>query len=140
MNTLTLHKPRLVYITALSLLLGGALFSGASHAATPLSDTALSQETETNHSELDVPDVLDCDKDMRKAECNRLQYENYANQTDRSYNEFLKNETNNPLRNRIIKQPLLTQPLEKSSPTPEQRPNLPDLINRPQLPALPPER
>lgn len=128
---------RQIYLSGLALLLGSSLFSTFSNAATELSDRALSHQTESNPAKTDIPEVLDCPKDMRDAECTRLQYERYANHTDRSYDEFLRNETTNPLRNRVIKQPLLTQPLEKPNAPTEPRPNLNNLIN--QLPnSLPP--
>ncbi|WP_156935828.1 hypothetical protein [Alkanindiges illinoisensis] len=128
-------KPRLIYLSSMGLLLGSTLFSSLGYAATELSDRALRHETEANPAQANVADVLDCPKDMREAECTRLQYERYANQTDRSYNEFLKNETTNPLRNRVIKQPLLTQPLDNPSAPAEPRPNLNNMLN--QLKTLP---
>jgi hypothetical protein len=128
---------RQIYLAGLGLLLGSSIFSTLSYAATELSDRALRHETEANPAKAEIPEVLDCPKDMREAECTRLQYERYTNQTDRSYNEFLKNEITNPLRNRVIKQPLLTQPLENPSAPAEPRPNLNNFIN--QLPnSLPP--
>ena len=128
-------KPRLIYLSGLGVLLGSTLFSSLGYAATELSDRALRHETEANPAKANVAEVLDCPKDMREAECTRLQYERYANQTDRSYNEFLKNETTNPLRNRVIKQPLLTQPLDNPSAPAEPRPKLNNLRN--QLQTLP---
>lgn len=103
--------------------------SGA-FAAEKLNDKELRHATETNTSLVSVRDVLDCPKDMPEADCNRLQYENYANQVDRSYDEFLKRETTNPLTNRVIKQPLLTQPLEKPNMPQEPRSNINDLNNQ----------
>jgi hypothetical protein len=126
---------RQIYLTGLGLLLGSSIFSTLSYAATELSDRALSQETEANPAKADIPEVLDCPEEMREAECTRLQYERFANQTDRSYNEFLRNETTNPLRNRVIKQPLLTQPLENPTAPPEPRSNVNNLFN--QLQTLP---
>ncbi|RYY78627.1 MAG: hypothetical protein EOO69_09750 [Moraxellaceae bacterium] len=128
---------RQIYLSSLALLLGSSLFSTVSYAATELSDPALRHETEANPAKTDIPEVLDCPKDMRDAECTRLQYERYANHTDRSYDEFLRNETTNPLRNRVIKQPLLTQPLDNPSSPKEPRPDLNNFIK--QLPnSLPP--
>lgn len=127
------------YSIALSVLLGASLISSSVSAATKLSDRALRQETETSHSNTNATKVIDCSKNMSKEQCNRLQYERYAKQTGVSYDEFLRTETVNPLRNQVIKQPLLTQPLENPSvPTPP-RPNLPDLLNQIQSPdRLPP--
>ena len=104
--------------------------SSGTFAAEKLNDKELRHATETNTSLVSVRDVLDCPKDMPEADCNRLQYENYANQVDRSYDEFLKTETTNPLRNRVIKQPLLTQPLEKPNVPQEPRPTINDLNNQ----------
>lgn len=126
---------RQIYLSGLALLLGSSIFSTFGNAATELSDRALSRETEANPAKTEVPEVLDCPKDMREAECTRLQYERYANHTDRSYDEFLRNETTNPLRNRVIKQPLLTQPLENPNTPTEPRPNLNNMLN--QLKTLP---
>ena len=117
-------------------LLGALLGLGSmapAFAATELTDRALRQQTEANHSDSNMAEVLDCDKDMSREACNRLQYERYAKQTDRSYDEFLRNETTNPLRNQVIKQPLLTQPLENPTAPPASR--LADLSN--QAPLLP---
>lgn len=130
-----MNQLHLIYRAMWGFLLGASIASSASFAATPLSDRALRQQTEANRAITNVVEVLDCPKDMREAECTRLQYERYANQTDRSYNEFLKNETTNPLRNRVIKQPLLTQPLDNPSAPAEPRPNLNNLRN--QLQTLP---
>lgn len=122
---------------AVSALILGALLAlgsmASAFAATELSDRALRQQTEANHSDSNVAEVLDCDKDMSREACSRLQYERYAKHTDRSYDEFLRNETTNPLRNQVIKQPLLTQPLENPSAPPASR--LADLSNR--TPLLP---
>ncbi len=106
-------KPRPIYVAAFSILSASLFMSSNILAASKLTDKELSHTTEANPALVNVPDVLDCPEDMPDVDCTRLQYENYANQTDRSYDEFLKNETTNPLRNKVIKQPLLTQPLEK---------------------------
>lgn len=119
-------------LSALSTVIMLSIFAPA-FAATELTDRALRQQTEANHSDSNVAEVLDCDKDMSREACNRLQYERYAKQTDRSYDEFLRNETTNPLRNQVIKQPLLTQPLENPTAPPASR--LADLSN--QAPLLP---
>lgn len=126
-------KPRQIYRFSLGLLLGSTIFSAPGYAASELSDRALRQATENNHSQVNVPEVLDCDTDMRQEECNRLQYERYANNADRSYDEFLRNETVSPLRTQVIKQPLLTQPLENPGASAEPRPDLDTFIN--QLPS-----
>lgn len=112
---ITMMKSRLIYLAAISLISSSFLFSQAAFSATKLSDTQLRTETETNTALVKVPDTFDCDKDMSDAECTRLQYEHYANPAEHAYNEFLKNETTNPLRDKVIKQPLLTQPLQKNN-------------------------
>lgn len=128
---------RLIY-TALPVLLSSVLASSITVAATKLSDRALRQATETSHSNTSVTEVLDCSKEMSQEACNRLQYERYARQSGASYEEFLRNETVNPLRNQVIKQPLLTQPLNTPNAPPEPQTNLPDLINQiRQNPTLP---
>lgn len=133
-----MNQLHLIYRAMWGFLLGASIASSASFAATPLSDRALRQQTEANPAITNVVEVLDCPRDMREAECTRLQYERYANQTNRSYNEFLKTETTNPLRNRVIKQPLLTQPLENRNAPAQTQPTLNDLINQQVLPGRTP--
>lgn len=128
-------KPHAINYSILGVLTTALWITSPAFSAEKLNEQQLRHATEANPALVNVPDVLDCPKDMPEADCNRLQYENYANQTDRSYNEFLKNETNNPLRNRVIKQPLLTQPLEKPSAAQEPRPDLNKLYD--QLKAVP---
>ncbi len=105
------------------------LSSGAI-AAEKLNDKELRHATESNATLVKVPDTFDCEKNMSDADCTRLQYEHYANQVDSAYDQFIKTETTNPLRNRVIKQPLLTQPLEKPNVPQEPRPNINDLNNQ----------
>ena len=108
-------KTRLISLATVSLLSSSFLFSTTTFAATKLSDKQLRTETETNTALVKVPDTFDCDKDMSDADCTRLQYEHYANQVDSAYDQFLKNETTTPLRDKVIKQPLLTQPMQKTN-------------------------
>ncbi len=108
-------KTRLIYLATVGLFSSTFLFSQTAFSATKLTDTQLRTETEANTTLVKVPDTFDCDKDMSDADCTRLQYEHYANQVDSAYDQFVKTETTNPLRDNVIKQPLLTQPLQKTN-------------------------
>lgn len=85
-----------------------------SFAAEKLSDTELRSTAETSTAVLHTNIILQCPKDMDAIQCERLKTLRYASegQTQNSYRLFLNQETQNPLSNQVIKQPLLTQPMK----------------------------
>lgn len=100
-----------------SVVFSVAILAVASHsgAAEKLSDKELRASAESNTAVLHTSIILQCPKNMDPVACERLKTLRYASeeQTQNSYKLFLNGETQNPLSNQVIKQPLLTQPLKQ---------------------------
>lgn len=83
-------------------------------AAKELSDRELRATADSNTAVLTTSIILQCPKNMEPVACERLKTLRYARegQTQRSYDQFLNQQTENPISNQVIKQPLMTQPMQ----------------------------
>lgn len=89
--------------------------SASGFAAEKLSDADLRQVVDVSTAHLHIDEMIQCPKNMEATRCEQLKTLRYASegQTKNSYRLFLNEETQNPLSNQVIKQPLLTQPMQR---------------------------
>lgn len=105
---------KMVRLMAASLLMGVGI---SSFAAQPLSDRELRATAEADTATLHTSIILQCPKDMEAIACERLKTLRYARegQTQNSYELFLNDQIDRPISN-TVKQPLMTQPMERRAP------------------------
>lgn len=101
-------------IKLLNMMLILSCSTTASFAAKELSDRELRATADSNTAVLTTSIILQCPKNMEPVACERLKTLRYARegQTQRSYDQFLNHQTENPISNQVIKQPLMTQPMQ----------------------------
>jgi hypothetical protein len=85
-----------------------------SFAVEKMTDKELRSNAETSTAALHTNIIIQCPDGMDALKCEQLKTQRFANeeQTQNSYKLFLNQETQNPLSNQVIKQPLLTQPMK----------------------------